>query len=89
MKTLLRVTQKQVTSKNLNMAMEDVEKDVIPVYSNKKESFLGFPESFPWEYGGKNINYYYQHLEIIIYLQEEQLINYQKYTQMISLILII
>ena len=42
MKTLLRVTQKQVTSKNLNMTMEDVEKDVIPVYSNKKESFLGF-----------------------------------------------
>ena len=28
-------------SKNLNMAMEDVEKDVIPVYRNKRESFLG------------------------------------------------
>ena len=75
MKTLLRVTQKQVTSKNLNMTMEDVEK--------------GFQESFPWEYRGKNRNYYDQHLEIIIYLQEKQLINYQKYTQMIYLILII
>ena len=71
------------------MTMEDVEKDVIPVYSNKKESFLGFQESFPWEYRGKNRNYYDQHLEIIIYLQEKQLINYQKYTQMIYLILII
>ena len=28
----LRATQKQMESKNLNMAMEDVEKDVIPVY---------------------------------------------------------
>ena len=32
----LRVTQKQIKSKNLNTTMEDVEKDVIPVYSNKR-----------------------------------------------------
>ena len=48
----LRVTQKQIKSKNLNMAMEDVEKDVIPVYSNKRESFLGLYKSFPWIYRG-------------------------------------
>ena len=34
----LRVTQKQVKSKNLAMTMEDVEKDVIPVLWNKRES---------------------------------------------------
>ena len=71
------------------MTMEDVEKDVIPVYSIKIESFLGLQKSFPWEYRGQNRNYYYQQLKIIIYLQEKQLINYQKYTQMIYLILII
>ena len=48
----LRVTQKQIKSKNLNMTMEDVEKDVIPVYSNKRESFLGLYKSFPWIYRG-------------------------------------
>ena len=35
--------------------MEDVEKDVIPVHSNKRESFLGLNISFPWRYKGKNI----------------------------------
>ena len=33
--------------------MEDVEKDVIPVSSNKRESFLGLYISFPWGYRGK------------------------------------
>ena len=33
--------------------MEDVEKDVIPVHSNKRESFLGLNISFPWRYRGK------------------------------------
>ena len=32
------------------MTMEDVEKDVIPVSSNKRESFLGLYISFPWGY---------------------------------------
>ena len=36
---LLRLTQKQIKSKDLTMTMEDVEKDVIPVSSNKRESF--------------------------------------------------
>ena len=30
------------------MTMEDVERDVIPVHSNKRESFLGLNISFPW-----------------------------------------
>ena len=33
--------------------MEDVEKDVIPLHSNKKEFFLGLNISFPWRYRGK------------------------------------
>ena len=37
------------------MIMEDMEKDVIPVHSNKIESFLGLNISFPWGYKGKNI----------------------------------
>ena len=35
------------------MTMEDVEKDVIPLISNKRESFLGLYISFPWGYRGK------------------------------------
>ena len=35
------------------MTMEDVEKDVIPLSSNKTESFLGLCISFPWGYRGK------------------------------------
>ena len=35
------------------MAMEDVEKDVIPVSSYKRESFLGLYISFPWGYRDK------------------------------------
>ena len=35
------------------MTMEDVEKDVIPVSSNKTGSFLGLYISFPWGYRGK------------------------------------
>ena len=35
------------------MKMEDVEKDVAPVSSNKRESFLGSYISFPWGYRGK------------------------------------
>ena len=84
-----RVTQKQIKSTSLNMTMEDVEKDIIPVYSNKRESLLGLHKSFPWGYRGKNINYYCQHLEIIIYPQEKQLTNYQNYTPMIYLTLTI
>ena len=33
--------------------MEDVEKDVIPLISNKRESFLGLDISFSWGYRGK------------------------------------
>ena len=33
--------------------MEDIEKDVILVYSNKRESFLVLHKSFPWGYRGK------------------------------------
>ena len=33
--------------------MDDVEKDVIPAFSNKRESFLGLYISFPWGYRGK------------------------------------
>ena len=51
-----RVTEKQIKSKNLNMTLEDVEKDVIPVYSNKRESFLGLHKSFPWGYRRKKYN---------------------------------
>ena len=35
------------------MTMEDVEKEVIPVFSNKRESFLGISISFPGGYDGK------------------------------------
>ena len=35
------------------MTMEDVEKKVILVSSNKRESFLGLYISFPWGYKGK------------------------------------
>ena len=35
------------------MIVEDVEKDVIPVHSNKRESFLGLNISLPWRYRGK------------------------------------
>ena len=43
------------------MTMEDVEKDVIPVHSNKRELVLEL--NIPWEYRGKNINCCYQLLE--------------------------
>ena len=33
--------------------MVDVEKDVIPLISNKRESFLGLYISFPWGYRGR------------------------------------
>ena len=49
----LRLTQNQIKSKNHTMTMEDVEKDVIPVSSNKRESFLGLYISFLWGYRGK------------------------------------
>ena len=35
------------------MTVVDVEKDVIPLISNKRESFLGLYISFPWGYRGK------------------------------------
>ena len=35
------------------MTMEDVEKDVISTYSNKRESFLGLNKSFTLGYRGK------------------------------------
>ena len=35
------------------MTMENVEKDVISVYSNKRESSLGLYISLPWGYKGK------------------------------------
>ena len=49
----LRLTQKQIKSKSLKMTIEYVEKDVIPVYSNKRESFLSLNIPFPWGYRGK------------------------------------
>ena len=67
----LRLTQKQIKSKEFCMTMEDVEKDVIPVHSNKRESFLGLNISFPWDVEGKNINDYYQLLEILVHHQEK------------------
>ena len=51
------------------MTMEDVEKDVISVNSNKRESFLGLLLYGDME--EKSINYYCQYLEIIIHLQEK------------------
>ena len=33
--------------------MEDIEKDVIPLISNKRESFLMLYILFPWGYRGK------------------------------------
>ena len=38
------------------MTMEYVEKDVIPLISNKRESFLGVHISFPWWYRGRKYN---------------------------------
>ena len=35
------------------MTMEDVEKDAIPLISNKRESFLELYISFPWGYRDK------------------------------------
>ena len=37
------------------MTVEDVQKDVIPLISNKRESFLRLYISFPWEYRGKKL----------------------------------
>ena len=54
---LLRLTQKQIKSKDLTMTMEDVEKDAIPVSSNKRESFQGLHISFPWNTEVKNMIY--------------------------------
>ena len=34
----IKVKQKQIKSNNLIMTIEDIEKDVIPLSSNKKES---------------------------------------------------
>ena len=34
----IKIKQKQIKSKNLNMAIEDIKKDVTPISSNKKES---------------------------------------------------
>ena len=48
----LRLIQKHIKSKSFCVTMEDVEKDVIPVHSNKRESFLGLNISFPWGYRG-------------------------------------
>ena len=59
LKMQLRLTQKQIKSKNLNLTIEDVEKDVIPVSSNKRQSFLGLYTTFPWGYRGKNMIHYY------------------------------
>ena len=56
MKKQFRLTQKQIKSKNHTMTMEDVAKDVIPLISNKRESFLGLHISFPWRYRGKKYN---------------------------------
>ena len=36
--------------------MEDSEKDVITVHSNKRESLLGLNISFPWGYRGNKTN---------------------------------
>ena len=44
----LRLTQDQIKSKSHTMTMEDVEKDVIPGFSNKRESFLGLYISFDY-----------------------------------------
>ena len=46
-KNPFRLTQKQIKSKKFNMTMEDVEKGVIPLISNKRESFFGLYISFP------------------------------------------
>ena len=51
-----RLTQKQIKSKNHTMTMEGVAKDVMPLISNKRESFLGLHISFPWRYRGKKYN---------------------------------
>ena len=64
----LKLIQKQRKSKNLTM--EDVEKDIIPVFSNKKKSFLTLIIFFHGFIKEKNINYYYQNLEKTIYLQK-------------------
>ena len=59
------------------MTMEYVEKDVILVFSNKRESILRLYISFPLGYGGKkNMNYYHQRLGIILLLQQKRLMNY-------------
>ena len=50
----IKVTQKEIKSRKLNMTMEDIKKDVIPISSNKKESLNGLYISFQWGYrGGK------------------------------------
>lgn len=39
------------------MTMEDAEKDVIPMSSNKRESFSGLHISFLWEYRGQKYKF--------------------------------
>ena len=64
----LRLTQKQIKLRNFRMTMEDVNKDVIPLISNKRESFLSYTFHFHGDIEVKNTNCYYQHLEIILHL---------------------
>ena len=54
------------------MAREDVEKDVIPLISNKRESLLRLYFSFHEVIKVKNTNYYYQPLGIILHLQNKK-----------------
>lgn len=45
----LRISKKIIIiSKNFQMIMEDVEKDVITIQSNKRESFSGLSFAFQW-----------------------------------------
>ena len=48
--------------------MEDVKKDVIPMSSNKKKSFLFYRFYFHGDIQVKNTNYYYQLLRTILHL---------------------
>ena len=54
------------------MTKGNLEKDVIPLISNKRESFLGYTFHFHGDVEVKNTNYYYQHLEIILLLQNKK-----------------
>ena len=48
-----QLKEKQIVSRELNVSIEETFKDVIPVLTNKRETYLGLNKTIPWGYKGK------------------------------------